>query len=93
MCLQRCSHLIVSSCAAVRRLRQICCNLRRRHCRAADSLATQSHLLAQLEESNKHLQAKAALTKPLKDSLEATKEELNKRMSELQVRNHPFIHF
>lgn len=76
--------MILSSTSAIRRLRQICCNLRRRHCRAADSLATQGHLVAQLEEANKHLQSKAALAKPLRESLEATKDELARRVAELQ---------
>jgi len=78
--LRRCARLLTSSRAAVRRLRRICCNLRRRHDRASDALGKRAHAAAQLEATVAHMKRES---REERRALDDVRRELQRRTQEV----------
>ncbi len=83
-CLNRCSQLILASSGSIRRLRRICYNLRSRFSKTNDDLASQNHVVQQLEQTVVHLTARTEQMDRLETELDKTKDELARRSRDLQ---------
>lgn len=88
LCLQRCSHLVLSSTSALRRLRKLCYRSENRLSKKSQDLSRQTHLLRQMEESVAHLQERVQINDQIRNDLHETKEELQRKSKELKEALH-----